>query len=296
MPSQFWDDMGGLALQGAGGVIGAGMGLALGGIERKNQFKQQQKMQKLQIQGQMEMTDYNYQKQMQMWKDTSYAAQVEQMKKAGINPALMYGMGGGGGQTASLAQGSVSGGQAAPSYGAGQSAMSGMGLALMAAQTRNIEAQTKKTEAEIPNVGKEGVKLDTEVQSLLQGINNAKAQQALTEVQTGIASIEEQIKGKTQNAAQALVMTELRKATAEMDILERNNDIDAKTKEDKINIVKAQLGGMLIGNAAAEQGITASKAQVQQAWAEIAQGWQGLAQGKQALSQEQQKINIQAAM
>ena len=37
--------------------------------------------------------------QMQMWEDTNYAAQVEQLKKAGLSIGLMYGKGGAGGAT-----------------------------------------------------------------------------------------------------------------------------------------------------------------------------------------------------
>ena len=41
----------------------------------------------------------------EMWEKTNYDAQVEQMKKAGLSPALMYGQAGAGGGTVSGAQG-----------------------------------------------------------------------------------------------------------------------------------------------------------------------------------------------
>ena len=41
----------------------------------------------------------------EMWEKTNYAAQIEQMKKAGLSPALMYGQAGAGGGTVSGAQG-----------------------------------------------------------------------------------------------------------------------------------------------------------------------------------------------
>ena len=55
-------------------------------------------------------------------------AQVEQMKLAGLNPALAYGMGGGG-VTANVATGKTSGGQA-PSGGGEIVAAQAMGLQL----------------------------------------------------------------------------------------------------------------------------------------------------------------------
>ena len=43
-----------------------------------------------------------------MWKDTNYAAQVEEMKKAGLSVGLMYGKGGAGGATTGAGAAGVS--------------------------------------------------------------------------------------------------------------------------------------------------------------------------------------------
>lgn len=138
-----------LGMQAATGAVGGLMGLGLGGMQDRRQYKQQEKMQKLQIQGQKELTDYNAMKQLQMWKDTSYGAQKEQMKLAGINPALMYGMGGGGGQSSNVNSGSVSGG-GGPSTGGEMQGMMGMAMqmALLKAQKDNIEQDTDTKKAQ----------------------------------------------------------------------------------------------------------------------------------------------------
>ena len=47
---------------------------------------------------QKELMDYQQKHQLEMWEKTNYPAQVQQMKKAGLNPALMYGQAGTGGQ------------------------------------------------------------------------------------------------------------------------------------------------------------------------------------------------------
>jgi len=104
--------LGNLGLGAATGAISEGLGLIFQGIKDKQQLKQAGKMQELQIAGNKQLTDYNTAKQLQMWKDTSYGAQKEQMEKAGLYPGLMYGMGGGGGQSNSIAQGNVNSGRA----------------------------------------------------------------------------------------------------------------------------------------------------------------------------------------
>ena len=82
-------------------ILGMLGGQALGKIfgigEDRRQLEQQRKMMELQIQGSKEMGKFNKELQMELWRDTNYHAQVEQMKKAGLNVGMMYGGGGSGG-------------------------------------------------------------------------------------------------------------------------------------------------------------------------------------------------------
>src|ERR1044072_4182703 len=105
-------DIGALGQQVAGAGVGTKLGLALENHNDQRQYEQQQRLQELQIQGQKDMADYNRNNQIKMWEATNYPAQVNQLKLAGLNPGLMYGMGGGGGTTVGNATGSVSGAEA----------------------------------------------------------------------------------------------------------------------------------------------------------------------------------------
>ena len=70
------------------------------GIDRKQeQIDQQRKLQDLQIEGNKSMLDYSSMKQREMWDYTNYSNQRKHMEEAGLNPAMMYGMSGGGGST-----------------------------------------------------------------------------------------------------------------------------------------------------------------------------------------------------
>lgn len=74
-------------------------------------------------------------------------ALVQQYKEAGLNPALLYGMGGGGGHVSSAPQGQAQSGQGAPTLGTQQ-----IIDPLTSAQIANIMADTKKKEQEVKNV------------------------------------------------------------------------------------------------------------------------------------------------
>ena len=76
-------------------------------------------------------------KELQMWQDTNYSAQIDQMKKAGVNPALLYGQSGGGGTTTGGSTPGING-TGAPSGGGEILAMQGMGLQTQMMQA-NIE-------------------------------------------------------------------------------------------------------------------------------------------------------------
>ena len=85
----------------------------------------------------------------EMWEKTNYAAQIEQMKKANLSPALMYGQAGAGGGTVSGAQGQ---GSSQPTDRSIEMKLKGqeMGLQLanLASQIKLNESQANKNNAE----------------------------------------------------------------------------------------------------------------------------------------------------
>ena len=95
-----------------GGIIGAGLGLLLQGNNDRRQLIQQQKLNEQQLSADAVRMGMETERQKEMWKATSFPAQIEQIKIAGLNPALVYGMGGSGGATVGSSPGSVSGPQA----------------------------------------------------------------------------------------------------------------------------------------------------------------------------------------
>ena len=66
-------------------IVGSAIGQGLGLVNNMVLLSQAEKMQNLQIEGQKEMTDYNFQKQMELWEKTNYKAQTDQMRKAGLS-------------------------------------------------------------------------------------------------------------------------------------------------------------------------------------------------------------------
>jgi hypothetical protein len=132
--------------------LGQAAGAAAGGIfgligQRARMNRQQQHnlaLMNQQYTNQRQLNKQGHELQMDMWNKTNYPAQMAMMKEAGLNPALMYGMSGGGGTTA----GSQGGGSAS----GGQAGILDIGSALNAAKLKaeidNINAQTNKTKEE----------------------------------------------------------------------------------------------------------------------------------------------------
>jgi len=129
-----------------GQVATAGAGVAggiLGMIGQKKRAKKAHSRNKelmgIQFANQQALNQQGHELQMKTWRDTGYEAQMKMMKDAGLNPSLMYGMSGGGGQTTgSQGGGSASGNQAHAPMDIGASVQA----SLMAAQTGKIIAET----------------------------------------------------------------------------------------------------------------------------------------------------------
>ena len=268
----------GLGQMAAQSTLGGLLGIALQGINDRRQLKQQQKLQDQQIAGQMTMTNYNSAKQLQMWKDTNYSAQIAEMKKAGLSPGLIYGIGVGGGATASITPGNVAGGQA-PSGGGEVVAMQQLGIqgALMEAQRKNIEADTRLKEVEAnKKAGVDTREIEARIGEIRKRIEslelsnefNSKSMADRLDTINSIALKE------IENLIQAQTQTGLDRAT-----------VLQKAEQIKQEAIGAQLRNLLTKarTGATTQSVVESKARIKQMkaetdkWAaEIAQGWKGL--------------------
>lgn len=233
---RFGKAMGDLGMQTAQGIIGTGMGLLMEGHEDRRQLRQQEKLQELEMKGSKEMTAYNteMQKKMQleMWNETSYPAQMAKMKEAGINPALMYGMGGGGGVSTggSLPQGNVKGGEGPK--GTGTSTMMGLEMAqmgLLRAQKENIEADTENKKAGVPKLGEE-------TKNVAQDTKNKVAQEELTRIQSEIAKVAASVSRQTINEQ----MKSWENLIKEQEARINNTNKDTQQKTAEIELIKKQ--------------------------------------------------------
>ena len=139
-----------------GGLLGIGMGLLQERHNDQRQLAQQQALTNQQMQAQMALMGTQNKMQLQMWKDTNYAAQMEQLKNAGLNPGLLYGKGGGGGMSIGGGMPSAGSGTAQQNPGEMQTMM-GMALQMemQRAQIENLKADTQEKLANIPLKGEQ---------------------------------------------------------------------------------------------------------------------------------------------
>lgn len=256
--------LGALAQQAAGQATGGAiaMGIQRLGVnyDNRKQREQASALQDIQIAGEKQLMDYQNSKQLQMWKDTSYGAQKDQMKQAGINPALMYGMGGGGGQSIGGGMPSVSGG-GAQSPGTSKAAANGMGIltsaqiGLINAQADAAKSQAELNRSQVPNqpLTGENIKSDTalkntQAQSITQGIQNQKAQQLLTESQTKAVNLANDITAASKYDQIATYGANLEKTINEVKTGLAESQVAEATVNEKIQQIKAEAVGAVLDN------------------------------------------------
>lgn len=270
--------------QATGGQVGAqaaseGLGLLLQPLKNKQQAKQQERLNTINANTAKELAEYNYGLEMRKWNDTNYKAQVEQMKKAGINPALIYGMGGGGGATAQTGGAHMTGTQA----GTAQQSRGGEGMGLMMAQIRNMEANTAKTIAEaekLKTVDTEKTKAETSVIKLDAAFYRQSFDQRLEELSRRIE-----------------------KTLAESKNIDQNTGITGDTRNATVSKANSEALGAVLENIlvgektnATIQDIEESKARVGQMTTQINKWSQEIAQGWKELSLKEKQIKLDAIM
>jgi len=234
-------------------VIG-GLTNALGIGEKRQmrrQLEQQEKLQNLSIQGSKTMSDYNYNKELQMWKDTNWSAQVEEAKKAGLSTAWLMGKGGGSpaSMNGGMSVGMGSAADAASTTNAGTNkAMALANLALLGAQKENIEADTANKEADAGNKN----------------------------VDTGIKTVDLNVKKDTTEESKNIVRDTARKLFHEANITATNQVIQTNTEKAVTDKAIAEAVGAGLENDLTKGKINLTATQIKQIKEQIAQGWKGL--------------------
>jgi len=191
----------------AGAQAGISAGTQLIGMigghnsERRN-YRNNRRLMELQHQNQMGLNRQGHDLQMDMWNKTNYGAQVEHMKNAGLNPALMYKGAGAGGTTGSQGGGSASMGSSQ------QGKVMDLQNMLVGAQIKDLNAGAKKKEEEAKAIGgyqakesgartrgiDESIKKTiAEVENLSQAKKNMIATEKLTVTQNEKAEIDRDI-------------------------------------------------------------------------------------------------------
>jgi len=218
---------------GIGGAMALGgaqqlLGIGLNQMGNQQQYAQQQALMQQQFQNQQALNLQGQQIQQQNWDYTNYENQVKHMENAGLNVGLMYGMGGGGGQSMGAgSSGSASGGNA-PQNTMPQILGIAQDAALKTAQTELVKAQADKIKSETPTSGNLG---DT-------GIANTAADTALKQMNTANAKIQNEIGTKSLDDVLTTIKANADKAQSEQRSALVKANVDEKTQksaEDKIN-------------------------------------------------------------
>lgn len=248
-------------------------GAATAGITANSQRTREKRSQQNQLALMREQ--FNNQKQLnqqgadlqyQQWEKTNYPAQMEMLKKAGLNPALLYGMGGAGGATAGSQGGGTAQGGSAPQpqqldiAGAVQ-------VGLMEAQKENIKAQTDKTKTETENMGEGGVNRNetlAKIDNLIANTNNTKTIKELNELKLELDNIYE---GQRRAGENTKLEAEGRKTTEEAYRLDRTN-------EEYINQERLKTIGMITDNIQKEENVNLTRKQQWQIDEAIEQNWE----------------------
>jgi len=283
----------------ASGAVGRMFGMMAEKGQDNRQLEQNRKLQEQQMEGAKEMALFKQGLEKKMLDDTNYEYQKTKMKEAGLNPALMYGMGGGGGATIGSGGMAMPSGATAGDPNAGTS--NAMGMAMMMSNMKLMESQTNKNNAEAAKIG--GVdteKTTTEIASIKQGITNSQAIEKLTKVETQLKEIAQVREYETLEASVSRIKYETQKAESEAESAFAEAKVDTGTIAQRMSIIKNEAVAGVVRNALTRaqteqtnSNIQVNEAEIKKIAAEITQKWVGLNQGQQGLDQRGQDLSQQ---
>lgn len=285
-----------------GAIIGAGIGLAGSILGRKQQNDDQREMMELQAKLNQQQAQYNQGLAKDMWNYTSFPNQVKKIKDAGLNPALIYGMGGQGGSTSGAGQ--ANGVGLSDAKGMQTSiAIQGMGLELanLASQVELNKSQAEKNRAEAEKTA--GV--DTQVQQAT--MENLIAQTANEKVKKGLIYADTRFKDALEEVTRAKVdevgwniknlMKSLELADRNIQATDLDNELKERTMESNVKQAEETLKNTMADTLVKFSQGKLNKVQAEAIAEQVKQGWSSIGiqmtekeQGWQQLEQNAEKI------
>lgn len=233
----------GAVAQVGGALGGALLGNASGKKAQKRQHGYNKEIMELQNKYLEEQNRNNAIAQKKFWDDTNYKAQVDHMRKAGLNIGLMYEGAGSGGTIGTQGTGIPSGGGNYSDLG-----MSSRGMDI-GAQTAQAIANVELTKAQAENVkadtaNKTGVDKElkeAQINDITQGIENKKAQEIGEKLQNRLKELQIVHDNDTLEDRINELSYNSQKAMKELNIMAREDKFSAETYSDRVKIVTNSL-------------------------------------------------------
>lgn len=266
--------------------------------ERQQRYSKELMAQQNEYNAQLMKQGYGLQKDMynHTYDKNTPLAQVNNLKAAGLNPGLIYGLGGQGGSTTGSGGASV-GLPSAPDVAGIQNAETnniGMGLqmGMMEAQKKLIESQARNIDADTEK--KKGV--DTQLamgnlSKIIAETENERSKNRLINLQSDILDIDKFEKGASQDDRLLHIKYMTEESLESLKRSVRHNLIGDETKNEVIDEIKQRALGAALQNLSIETGMQLDKAKINEIAQSIEQKWEQLRQGKEGLSIEWSKLD-----
>lgn len=284
------------------GIFGTALNQAMSDATQTQQWANQLKLMEVQNRYNEQMAQRNQKRNKELWDYTNYENQKKHMKAAGLNPALMYGMGSGGGVSSSGAQGQ---GVTQPTDRSIEMGIQrqGMGLQLanLASQIELNKSQANKNNAEAEKT--KGV--DTELQkasmeNIIAQTSNEKIKKGLIYADTRFKdALEEFTRGKVEETGWNVknLMKSLELADKTIKSTDLDNELKSRTMESNVKQAEETLKNTMAdtivkfsqGRLNNEEAKAISE-KVKQGWSEIAIDMATKEQGWIQLEQNAEKI------
>ena len=284
------------------GIFGTALNQAMSDATQTQQWANQLKLMEIQNRYNEQMAQRNQERNKDLWDYTNYENQKKHMKNAGLNPALMYGMGGGGGVSASGAQGQ---GVTQPTdrsveMGLKQQGL-GLQLASIASQVELNKSQAEKNKAEADKIA--GV--DTDVQKAT--MDNIIAQTSNEKIKKGLIYADTRFKDAMEEITRSKVdevgwniknlMKSLEIADKNIEATGLDNELKSRTMEANVKQAEETLKNTMADTLVKFSQGKLNKIQAEAIAEQVKQGWSSIGiqmaekeQGWQQLEQQAQKI------